>query len=332
MAKEISKTAQLVDLDLLDKKILFELDINSRMPITQLSKKVRANRNVVEYRMKRLEEKGVIQKYVTLIDAGQVGLMAWNIYLEFQNTTPEIEQNIIDYLKKHKKCWWIASTTGSWDLIYSILVKDIKEFYNTVDEFNSEFGQYILNQSLAAHVEIYIFSRGYFLNKASVQTIWYKTYNPQKIDEIDKAILSELSTNARIPLVTLAHKIGQTPRIVSYRINDLIKRKIITVFRLQLNPDIYGYKFYKVLIYLKNQNKKSNNLLREYCRQLGTIMHYELKIGPWMLELELDSKSYEEINELMKTMKTKFNDYIKSYEILQISEELKGELNVTLQL
>ncbi|MBT3985113.1 Lrp/AsnC family transcriptional regulator [archaeon] len=319
-------------LDILDKKILYELDINSRQLLTQLAKKLGKNRNTIEYRIERLQEKGIIKKFVTLLDAGKLGLMVWNVYIEFQNLTPKIEKEIIEYLKDNKKVWWVALPSGKWNLIYSIFVKNIKEFYSTVNDFNSKFGHYILNQSLAAHVEVEILSRGFFLKKPAIGVTWYKTFESIKIDKTDKNILKELSTNARISSIELAKKLDITPRIVSYRIKELIKKKIITRFRLQLDVSKLGYGFYKVIVHLKNRSPKNDIKLMQYCKQLGNIFHYEKKIGPWMLELEMNVKSYEKINELMKIMKEKFPEYIKSYEIMLITSEPKGELDLTQQL
>ena len=128
------------NMDSLDKKIIFELDRNARQSISQLSKKLKKNRNVIEYRIKTLEEKGIIRQYITTLDPGTLGLMAWNVYLEFQNTTPEIEEEIISYLEQRKNVWWIAVTTGKWNVIYSIVVKNVQEFYYTVRRFNEKYG------------------------------------------------------------------------------------------------------------------------------------------------------------------------------------------------
>ncbi|MCD4759261.1 Lrp/AsnC family transcriptional regulator [archaeon] len=318
-------------LDLLDKKILYELELNSRQPLTILSKKLKKSRNVIEYRIKRLQEEGIIENFVTLLDAGKLGLMIWNVYLEFQNLTKTKEKDIINYLKKNKKVWWVAQTTGKWNLIYSIFVKDVKEFYSTVNEFNSKFGNYILNQSLAAHVDVDVMTRGYFLGRRSESFKWY-VKGVEKIDEIDKKILKELSTNARISSIDLASKLNTTPRIVIYRIKELQKKKIIAKFRTQLNVKKMGYGFYKVILYLKNLSKESDHTLLEYCKQLGNVFHYERKIGPWMLELEMDCESYEKLNEIMKNMKEKFPDYIKSYNMLLVYNEPKGDLDLTQQL
>ncbi|MFH0906064.1 MAG: Lrp/AsnC family transcriptional regulator, partial [archaeon] len=287
-----------IELDLIDRKILYELDINSRISITKLSKKIKVNRNVIEYRLKRLTDREIIKNYVTLIDAGKLGFMVWNIYLKFQNTTQLIENKILNYLKENRLVWWAGQTTGSFDLIYSVGVKNIKEFYEIVEDINSNFGNYILTQTLAAHCDIEIFSRGYFLNKPSLEIGWYKDYNKVILKKKDIEILKILGSNSRMSSVDLAKKTNLTPRIVAYKIKDLLKRGIITRFRIAINSKIYGYSFYKVIIHLKNLSKEKDMLLKEYCRNLGFIIHYERKIGPWMLELELECRSYEEINKV----------------------------------
>lgn len=321
-----------IKIDLLDRKILYELDIDSRQPITMLAKKLKKDRNVIEYRIKKLQEDGVIKNFVTLLDAGKLGLTVWNVYIEFQNLTPEVERKIINYLKKTKNIWWVAQTAGKWNLVYSIFVKNIKEFYETVRAFNDKFGVYVLSQSLAAHVEVEIFSRGYFLDKPAIGITWHKETEKVKLDKIDNKILKELATNARISSVELATKINSTARIVAYRIKELQKKGIITRFRLQLDVDRIGYSFYKIMVHLKNFSEDNDKKLQDYCKNLGNIFHFERKIGPWMLELEMDIEGYEKANKLMKTMKEKFPDYIKSYDLLLITDEPKGELNLAQML
>lgn len=319
-------------LDLIDRKILYELDIDARQSLSTLAKKLQRKRNTIEYRIKKLQEEGIIKNFVTLLDAGRLGLTVWNVNLEFQNVDSKVERLIIEYLKNIKKVWWIAQTTGKYDFIYGVCIRNIKEFYDIVREFNSKFGKYILKQDIIAHVEVDVFSRGYFLNKPSVGVKWSKQYEEIKLDKIDKQILKLLSTNARISSVELAKKIGATPRIVIYRINQLRKNGVITRFRLELDVKKLGYNFYKVIVYLKNFSKEHENKLREYCKNLGNIFHYEKKMGSWMLELEMDIKNYEKANEMMRKMKEMFPDYIKSYDLMLITNEPKGELDLTQQL
>jgi Lrp/AsnC family transcriptional regulator for asnA, asnC and gidA len=320
------------ELDNLDRKIITELDANSRQPITILSKKLHRARNVIEYRIKKLQEEGIIKHFVTLLDASKLGLNIWNIYLELQDMNSSIEEKMISYLKKEKRTWWIAQTAGKYNLIYSLYVKDIKELYEIINRFNIAFGKYILNQSLVAHVEAEVISRGYLINKPGIGVSWSKTNKIEEIDELDKAILRELSTNSRISSVDLAHKLNSTERVIIYRIKDLLARGVITRFRLQLDTTKFGYHFYKTIVHLKNFEEEQAKKLKEYCKDLGNIFHYIKKLGPWMLELEMDSESYERANELMKKMKETFPDYIRSYEVILVTNEPKGELDLTKQL
>ena len=68
---------------------------------------------------------------------------------------------------------------------------------------------------------------------------------------------------------------------------------------------------------------------KQYCIDEGNIFHYEQKIGPWMLEIELDAENYEAADKQLKKMKEEFSDFIRSYELLLIREEPKGEIDLT---
>ena len=45
------------DIDLLDKKILYELDQNSRQSLSQIAKKTKISQQVISYRLKLYKEK-----------------------------------------------------------------------------------------------------------------------------------------------------------------------------------------------------------------------------------------------------------------------------------
>jgi DNA-binding Lrp family transcriptional regulator len=240
-----------------------------------------------------------------------------------------IEKSIINYLSKEKKVWWIAQCAGKWNLIYSICAKNTRELYEVVNKFNQEFSKYILNQEMVAHVEVEVFSRSHLIGRPAVGVTWSEEIASETLDETDTKILRELSTNARASSVDIAHKLGLTERIVIYRIKDLIKRKIIVRFRPLLDLTKVGFSFYKAIIHLKNFSNEKDKKLKEYCRNLGNIFHYEKKIGPWMLEFEMDSENYEKANEQLKKMKEEFPNYIKNYELILITAEPKGELDLT---
>ena len=112
-------------LDVKDRKILYELDINSRQSFTQLSKKVGLHKDVVAYRVKKLEEKGIIKNFSTEINIYKLGYSGVKFYLTYQNIRPEIKQEIIDYLIKNPYTQSIHSVEGQYDLCVISTVKNV---------------------------------------------------------------------------------------------------------------------------------------------------------------------------------------------------------------
>ena len=60
-------------LDLKDRKILYHLDLNSRQSFAQLGKKVGLHKDVVAYRVKKLQEKGIIENFFIIYDYLKLG-------------------------------------------------------------------------------------------------------------------------------------------------------------------------------------------------------------------------------------------------------------------
>ena len=88
-------------LDLKDRKILYQLDLNCRQSNTQIGKKVGLRKDIVSYRINRMEEKGVITGYWTDIDSFKLGYDVYRIYIKFQNATTDIKNEIIQYFSDY---------------------------------------------------------------------------------------------------------------------------------------------------------------------------------------------------------------------------------------
>ncbi len=83
-------------IDLKDRKILYELDKNARQTLSQIGKNVRLPKSVVAYRIKKLEETGIIKNFYTVINFYKLGYINLAIYVNYQYYTPAIEKEIIN--------------------------------------------------------------------------------------------------------------------------------------------------------------------------------------------------------------------------------------------
>ena len=102
----------LYKLDIKDKKLLYELDLNSRQSFNQLAKKLKISTNSVIYRIKNLQKDGIIKEFPTIIDIGKLGFIGFRLYLKLQGITPKKEEEIINFLKNKEIVSWIVSIEG----------------------------------------------------------------------------------------------------------------------------------------------------------------------------------------------------------------------------
>ena len=71
-------------IDIKDKKIIRELEINSRQSISQIARKIGASKEFTKYRINRLFEKNIISKTFAVIDFGKLGWTTFRVYFKLE--------------------------------------------------------------------------------------------------------------------------------------------------------------------------------------------------------------------------------------------------------
>ena len=71
-------------IDVKDRKILYELDINARRSNASIGRKVGLGKDLVNRRIKKLIDKGVIRYFYTMIDATRLGYISCRLFIKFQ--------------------------------------------------------------------------------------------------------------------------------------------------------------------------------------------------------------------------------------------------------
>jgi len=133
-----------VHLDSKDKKILYELQENCRQTIAEIAKKTRLPRDVVVYRIKKLEETGVIERHHTMLNHSKLGYPLY-VYVCFScyNIKTEEETKFINYLKGHKQIIYVAKNSGKYDFTIGVCAKDYKQFDDIIREVRQKFANAI---------------------------------------------------------------------------------------------------------------------------------------------------------------------------------------------
>jgi len=117
-----------VKLDDKDKKIIEQLQKNAKQSISDIARKTKLPRDVVKYRIKKLEEEKVIRFYHAFLNPSKLGYPLY-AYVTFSlfNLELEDEEKFINFLKQHPKIIYVAKFSGKWDFCIGVCAKNYKE-------------------------------------------------------------------------------------------------------------------------------------------------------------------------------------------------------------
>ncbi|MBS3116340.1 Lrp/AsnC family transcriptional regulator [Candidatus Woesearchaeota archaeon] len=309
-------------MDVKDRKILYELDVNSRQTNSEIAKKVGLSKQVVGFRIKRLIKEKLISFFYSIIDISKLGFTVHKNFLRLQNLDKGKEKELIDFLVNHPNIVWVASCDGKFDLAFGTWAKDMVFLDKTITELNKKFGEYITERQITTIIRGDYFVRDYLISREKPspyrESFFGAVPSPVKMDKHDWEILVLLGKNSRITAVDISKEVKLSVDAIAERIKKLEKSGVIKHYNIVPNESKYPYLHYKVLIGFRNISEDREKSLKEYCRTNPNIVYIVKSLGPWEFEIDLEVENAEQSREIMRDIKTKFNNILKDYSVLHI--------------
>jgi DNA-binding Lrp family transcriptional regulator len=127
----------MVSIDEMDFKLLNELAINARIPLIELAEKYGSSSQTINYRIKNLIEKGIIQAFRVNIDRSKIGLQLFKVDIFLKEYKQR--KNIIKYLD-NKGCLECLNVATGWsDIEPEIVAEDVDKLIQLMEELNHRF-------------------------------------------------------------------------------------------------------------------------------------------------------------------------------------------------
>ncbi|MHC1604765.1 MAG: Lrp/AsnC family transcriptional regulator [Candidatus Methanofastidiosia archaeon] len=132
-------------MDELDKKILEILQENDRTPYYKIGKRLNVGSTTVHTRVKKMVKKGIIKKFVAIVNPHKVGYPACKIVgLTVQ---PDKIEEVAEKIAKFDEITMIGTTGGDHDIVFEIIGPDeryigkfINENIKTIEGVKSGIG------------------------------------------------------------------------------------------------------------------------------------------------------------------------------------------------
>ena len=303
----------MVKIDLKDRKILYQLDINSKISLRKLGSNVKLPKSVVQYRINRLVREGIIKNFYTSIDFYKLGYINLCIHLNYQYYTPETEKNIINQFKKNEESWFIANVQGKYDLLVMFTVRNMNQFFTFWKKTLIIYRYNIQKADISFIPKTYVFPKDYLLknNTSDKQkNVIVDGHSEILIDKKDLNILHEISLNSRKSLTEIAKKYNVSSVMIANRIKKLEKMKVITGYKINIDYSKLGYQLFNVQYTLKNYDKIDKII--SYLKNNPNIISISEVIGNCDINCNYHINNFNNLHQIIKDLLSNFPNDIKN--------------------
>lgn len=334
-------------LDLADRRILFELDCDSRQSLSELARRVRLGRDLVSYRLDRLHSSGILKRCSLMINPYKLGLTVYKSYLRLETNKSRVAE-LIACLDKHPSTYWLAECYGEWDLTFSLVARTPKEYYDFQDSVLSNFNDIILGFNVYTLVNYWWFPKKYLLGprwqeeRAKLSCVppsiaakravnGWSFHTPEftfgttpdqyMLDELEFRMVNLLGKNARLGFAELAASLGTTPAVVKYRLEKLENLGVVAGSRVDVDQSMLGMTLFKVMVHLRDYDVHRELEFREFCRQHPQISAYVQQIGAHKIEFEVEAKDYSEFNVVVDEVRERFSKFVRTMDHMVIRKD-----------
>jgi len=314
-----------MNLDLLDKKIIYELDKCARQSASQIGKKLKIAKETINFRIKRLLKNNVIKGFYPVINNSLINQFFYKIFIKFEEINPERREQILNFLITYPQIGQVLLLEGKYDVQLLFLAKDNYGLMEFMDKLNSFCGKEIKEKIILIIDSMYRFNLKFFYNpKEETKTIVTSKKQDYKFDKISWKVLQEISKDARKPILEIAKILNLSPQLTQYHLKKLIKDKVILSTHLAINYNKLNLQHYHLTFQINDP--KALPKIIQFFNSKNKSMFATKMIGKYDGSAEIVIKDNQELRKFVDELRTNYSNYINTLDIFLVYKEYKLRL------
>ncbi len=327
-----------IELDLLDRKILYLLSNNGRFSESSIAKSLKTSKEVIHYRMKRMQKEDFLHGFITLLNTELLGQIVHSINL-FLSPVNNYEE-LITRLLQDERISHLKNYNSLLHIQFSVTTKNEREFVDFFDEFLNNYHPYINDYEISRILEEHFLGLDFLVTDQEKPEIierkgpsFQKYFSNRKelpsnykLDTVDLKILNKLKLDSRVPLMHLSKEINLATTSLQQRIKRMIEYKIIKNFIPYASFSFLGYHWFT--LYLRTKNLSEVSFIA-YLRLQPNVVWMSKRIGKWSYHVSVFVKNNTEFNQVVKDLCMQFKDSIIAHDSSIVYKQYKFSQRIT---
>jgi Lrp/AsnC family transcriptional regulator for asnA, asnC and gidA len=153
----------------------------------------------------------------------------------------------------------------------------------------------------------------------------------EKIDNLDKKILSILSKNARIPFKDVAAECNVSRAAIHQRVQHLIEAGVITGSGFDVNPKSLGYSTCTYVGISLEKGSMYKNVVEEL-QHIPEVVECHFTTGPYTMMVKLYARDNEQLMELLNGKLQGIHGVVSTETLISLEQSIKREIPVHFEI
>ena len=149
----------------------------------------------------------------------------------------------------------------------------------------------------------------------------------EKIDFLDKKILSILSKNARIPFKDVAAECGVSRAAIHQRVQHLIEGNVITGSGFDVNPKSLGYSTCTYVGITLEKGSMYKDVVEEL-QHIPEVVECHFTTGPYTMLVKLYARDNEQLMELLNSRLQGIHGVTSTETLISLEQSIKREIEI----
>ena len=150
----------------------------------------------------------------------------------------------------------------------------------------------------------------------------------EKIDNLDKKILSILSKNARIPFKDVAAECNVSRAAIHQRVQHLIEAGVITGSGFDVNPKSLGYSTCTYVGITLEKGSMYKDVVEEL-QHISEVVECHFTTGPYTMLVKLYARDNEQLMELLNTKIPGIQGVDSTETLISLDQSIKKEVPIS---
>jgi Lrp/AsnC family transcriptional regulator for asnA, asnC and gidA len=152
----------------------------------------------------------------------------------------------------------------------------------------------------------------------------------EKIDQLDRKIMSILSKNARIPFKDVAAECNVSRAAIHQRVQNLMEAGVITGSGFDVNPKSLGYSTCTYVGITLERGSMYKDVV-EQLRLIPEVVECHFTTGPYTMMVKLYARDNEQLMELLNGRLQGIHGVVATETLISLEQSIKREIPVHME-